>query len=154
MRSDPQRSANRVATQRKQLCQSQDYHGCPRQEADDREKQDRSNQEPAITNGTSFDLMYVNGGNWDFNDAKQYAFLRCSRTELLLIIANFDDHSVDVSVNIPSHAFDYLQIPQKRMARAKDLFSGEEEILSVVPYQPAITRLPAFTGKVLKIELI
>ena len=111
-------------------------------------------QEPAITTGTFFDLMYVNGGNWDFNDVKQYAFLRCSRTELLLIIANFDDHSVDVSVNIPSHAFDYLQIPQKRMARAKDLFSGEEEILSIVPYQPAITRLPAFTGKVLKIELI
>jgi glycosidase len=110
-------------------------------------------KEPAIVNGLFFDLMYVNGGNWDFDDSKQYAFLRRVKDELLFIIVNFKDSEADVSVNIPSHAFDYLQIPQCTMIKACDLLSGDEEILSLVPYQSTITHLPAFTGKVLKMKL-
>lgn len=109
--------------------------------------------EPAITEGDFFDLMYVNQGRRDFNAARQYAFLRKSKYELLLIVANFDEQDLDVSVNIPSHAFDYLQIPQKPVCKARDLLSGDEEIISLLPYQPSVIHLPAFIGKVLKISL-
>lgn len=70
------------------------------------------NKEKAITEGEFFDLMYANANGWRFNEHKQYTFLRKAGKELLFIIVNFDHISVDVAINVPSHAFDFLQIPQ------------------------------------------
>ena len=58
--------------------------------------------------GDSFDLMYANG-----HLQRQYAFLRKAGKEVLLVIANFADNTTMVSVNIPAHAFDYLNIKEK-----------------------------------------
>ncbi len=38
--------------------------------------------------------------------------MRKYKNELLFIIVNFDSQLVDVAINVPSHAFDFLQIPQ------------------------------------------
>ena len=70
------------------------------------------NREKAIAKGSFFDLMYVNQGGWNFNEHKQYAFLRKYEDELLLIAVNFDNVPARVSINIPQHAFDFLEIPE------------------------------------------
>ena len=67
------------------------------------------NTEKAIAQGEFFDLMYVNCGGWLMNEHRQYAFLRKYENEVLLIIANFESIPVRIGVNVPQHAFDFLQ---------------------------------------------
>ena len=59
-----------------------------------------------------FDLMYANKGNWLMNEHRQYVFIRKYENEVLLVLVNFDNMPVHLSVNIPYHAFEYLQIPE------------------------------------------
>ena len=82
-------------------------------------------KEKAVTDGVSFDLMYVNG-----HLQRQYAFLRKAGTEVLLVVANFDALPVTTTVNIPAHAFDYLRMKEKN-AMATDLLSGQKTKLSL-----------------------
>ena len=107
-------------------------------------------QEKAITQGRFFDLMYVNYENWNFNSARQYAFLRKQDNEVLLIIANFDEISAHVSVNIPAHAFEYLDIPPMACRQAIDLLTGEAEQLDFTPDKATHVYVDGFGGKILK----
>ena len=109
--------------------------------------------EKAITQGHFFDLMYANENGWRFNEHKQYVFLRKYQNELLLIIVNFDNISVDVAVNVPSHAFDFLQIPQMEAYKAVDLITGKKETISLLPYKATEVSLGEYSGKILKIKL-
>jgi len=81
--------------------------------------------EKAVTDGASFDLMYVNG-----QYHRQYIFLRKAGAEVLLVVANFDDIPATVNATIPAHAFDYLKIKEKN-AVATDLLSGSQMKLSL-----------------------
>ena len=82
-------------------------------------------KEKAVTDGVSFDLMYVNG-----QLQRQYAFLRKAGAEVLLVVANFDTLPVTTIVNIPAHAFDYLHMKEKN-AMATDLLSEQKIKLSL-----------------------
>ena len=82
-------------------------------------------KEKAVTDGVSFDLMYVNG-----QLQRQYAFLRKAGAEVLLVVANFDTLPVTTTVNIPAHAFDYLHMKEKN-AMATDLLSEQKIKLSL-----------------------
>ena len=62
--------------------------------------------------GESFDLSYVNPYSEYFNPGKQFAFLRAYRGKGALIIVNFDSEDVDIQVNIPLHAFEYLKLKE------------------------------------------
>ena len=77
--------------------------------------------EKAVTNGVSFDLMYVNG---DYH--RQYAFLRKAGSEVLLVVVNFDDLPSTIDVTIPAHAFDYLKLKERKNVTAVDLLTGKE----------------------------
>ena len=77
--------------------------------------------EKAVANGVSFDLMYVNG---DYH--RQYAFLRKAGSEVLLVVANFDDLPATMDVTIPAHAFDYLKLKERKNVTAVDLLTGKE----------------------------
>lgn len=68
--------------------------------------------EKALQKGEMFDVNYANLQNDSFNPHRQYAFFRKSGNELLLIVANFDQHAVSLSINIPSEALSYLQLPE------------------------------------------
>lgn len=76
--------------------------------------------------GDFYDLMYVNPSSENFNNEKQFAFLRKKDNELLVVVVNFDDRDVNIQVRIPSHAFEYLAIPEKKY-KAKDLLSGDTQ---------------------------
>ncbi len=109
------------------------------------------NEEKAIREGVFFDLMYANINGWRFNEHKQYAFLRKADNELLFIIVNFDHISVDLAINLPSHAFDFLQMPQIGSYLATDLLTGKKEDLSLLPYKATELSLERYSGKILKI---
>ena len=81
--------------------------------------------EKAVTEGVSFDLMYVNGQYY-----RQYAFLRKADSEVLLVAANFDNVTSTVSITIPAHAFDYLKIKEKNVVTT-NLLSGEKVRLAL-----------------------
>ena len=77
-------------------------------------------KEKAVGQGVSFDLMYVNG-----HLNRQYAFLRKADDELLLVVVNFDEQEMIIDVNIPAHAFDYLEVKEKNVI-ATDLLTKEK----------------------------
>ena len=79
---------------------------------------DIARTEKAVSQGLSFDLMYVNQ-----HLRRQYAFLRASKKELLFVVANFDDVPVTTQVCIPAHAFDYLNL-KEGSCEATDLLTG------------------------------
>jgi glycosidase len=82
------------------------------------------NQNKAIREGAFFDLMYANLWKKNFDSNKQYAFMRYLDDELLLIVANFDDKTADVSLLIPPYVFEYFGISEGQIGKAKDLLTG------------------------------
>ena len=110
------------------------------------------NNEKAIVKGSFFDLMYANKGGWMFNEHRQFAFLRKYKKELLFIVVNFDEAPVHVSVNVPQHAFDCLQITPMEICQSRDLLTDAVEMLSFTPVKPVSVDLPAWGGKILKIK--
>ena len=111
------------------------------------------NKEKAISSGCFFDLTYANVNGWRFNEYKQYAFFRKYETEVLLIVVNFDSQPVDIAINIPSHAFDFLNIPPKDSYSAKDLLSNKTETISMLPYKATNVFIDKWSGKILKLTL-
>ena len=109
------------------------------------------NEEQAISKGVFFDLMYANINGWRFNEHKQYTFMRKYKNEILFFIINFDSQLVDVAINMPSHAFDFLQIPQMESYQATDLMTGAKEEISLLPYKPTDVSVGGYNGKILKI---
>ena len=77
--------------------------------------------EKAVTDGVSFDLMYANG-----DTTQQYAFLRKAGSEAILVVANFSDQPTTMDVTIPAHAFDYLNLHERKNVTAVDLLTGKE----------------------------
>jgi hypothetical protein len=98
------------------------------------------NSSEALQYGKFFDLMYVNYQNQNFDTNKQYAFLRGTENEVLLIVVNFDDKDVDLNVNIPTHAFDYFKIPQG-LYNTIDLLSDESSMLMLSDYKPIVLKV-------------
>jgi len=83
------------------------------------------NTSSAVREGKFFDLMYANPPSADFNPDKQFAFMRCARKELLLIVANFDDKDADIRIFIPEQAFSYFEIEESVVLSVNELLSPE-----------------------------
>ena len=103
-------------------------------------------EEPAVSDGQTYDLMYVNPQLAD----RQFAFLRSADNELLIVVANFDDQPVSTSVQIPRHAFEFLRLPQTEVT-ATDLLTGSEHKLLLYADTPIAINVPANNGIVLKV---
>lgn len=105
--------------------------------------------EKSISHGRFFDLMYVNYSNPSLNPHRHYAFLRNHGDETLLIAVNFGSDPADMSINIPRHAFDTLNIPEATY-RAKELLSGttaRKDIRADVPFSTLIKPFDAVVWK-------
>ena len=100
--------------------------------------------ESALTAGHFYDLMYVNLDNSQkFDSNSHYAFLRRSERQLLLVVCNFGDKEAEMGVRIPSHAFEFLHIPEGSF-RVLDLLSGEKGTLAIHPDAFSQVKVPAF----------
>ena len=104
-------------------------------------------QEKTISDGAFFDLMYVNG-----DLQRQYAFLRYTQGELLLVAVNFDDADVTIDVHIPAHAFDYLQLKEKK-AIAVDLLTKEKLAVNMKKDGAVRMEINARSGRVWKVKI-
>ncbi len=82
--------------------------------------------EKTIVEGGFYDLMYANYDNQEFDSTRQYVFLRFLKNEILLVVSNFSDQKVNVSVNIPIEAFDYMKIKPTQLKSATELLTKRE----------------------------
>lgn len=71
-----------------------------------------ANEFEAIYKGEFFDLMYVNLRNPDFDPHRQFAFLRYTDKEALLIVANFDNEEKKIKINVPKLAIDMASLKE------------------------------------------
>ena len=102
--------------------------------------------EKAVTNGASFDLMYVNGQYY-----QQYAFIRKAGAEVLLVVANFAEMPKTVDVTIPEHAFDFLDLKEKN-AQAMDLLSDAKVKISLKRDEAVTVNVQGYSAVVLKFK--
>ena len=107
--------------------------------------------EKAVTEGKFFDLMYVNPTSADFNADRQYVFLRSNEDDLMIVLANFSDENSDCKINIPQHAFNYLNLKQGIM-EGTDLLNGEKITITLSDTDPLNLSVEAWSGRVIKIS--
>ena len=91
----------------------------------------RAASDKAITRGTTYDLSYCNFSSEGFSKDKHFAFLRDYEDHTLLIVANFSSSEAQMSIIIPEHAFEWMQIatsealyPEKSMRVTVPAHSG------------------------------
>lgn len=111
------------------------------------------NSEKALREGAFFDLTYANLAGWTFNEHRQFAFLRKQDNELIFVVVNFDDLPARACVNLPKHAFDYLNIPSGADYEARELLTGNIEHLPLLPDQGTPVLLDGLGAKLLKFTL-
>ncbi len=78
----------------------------------------------AINIGVTFDLQYANANNQSYYPEKVFSFMRKSQYSLILITANFSDYPVDISLEIPVEAYEFLNLDNNREYSATDLITG------------------------------
>ena len=108
------------------------------------------NQEHAVRDGRFFDLMYVNPMSESFNPHKQYAFMRSDGHHAVLVITNFSDQPLNTTVNIPQHAFDYMELKEKDGIQVHELITGQTFRINLHPDTPVRVTVPAQSGVVLR----
>lgn len=104
-----------------------------------------ANRERAVSDGECYDLMYVN----QHIAGRQFAFLRKSGDEALLVVANFDDREAVCDINIPRHAFDFLKMAEGER-NATDLLTGKPMRLALGTDTTVNMAIPPSGGVVLK----
>lgn len=107
--------------------------------------------ENAVTEGKFFDLMYVNPTSADFNADRKYVFLRSNEDDLMIVLANFSDENSDCKINIPQHAFNYLNL-KKGIMEGTDLLNGEKITITLSDTDPLNLSVEAWSGRVIKIS--
>ena len=103
-------------------------------------------RESAIASGVFFDLMYVNQ-----HLHRQYVFLRRAGSDLLLIAANFDGDEANISVKIPAHAFDYMQL-KERHGVVSDLLSSDKMKIDLLSDCNIDMTIPGYGARVWKMK--
>lgn len=94
----------------------------------------------------TYDLMYANGDIARY----VYTFLRRVEGKVYFIAANFSDEDMNVSINIPAHAFEYLQMKEGTYT-ATDLLTCENCEVELNSNNALSISIPARFGKVLQV---
>lgn len=109
------------------------------------------NSSAPLRTGAFFDLMYVNLDNPRFDPHSQYAFIRYTTDEAVLIVANFDHRDVTLSLNIPDLAFDMACLPEGDL-QVTDLLWGSKRPLNLRRGGQSTVSVGASNAVVLLIE--
>ena len=104
----------------------------------------------AIQKGAMYDITYAQGDG--FNKHEQFAFIRHTKGETLLVVVNFHDREDMIRVRIPNDAFVYLGLEGKAQATATDLLTGSKQSIAFVPDGIVELKLGAWKGVILKIR--
>ncbi len=109
------------------------------------------NREKAIREGNFFDLMYANLRNPDFNPHKQFAFIRYTDEQILLIIDNFDSKPATPGVIIPDLAFDMVGI-KEGVYQTNDLLWGLPHTFEVQRGKPVKFEIGAYDALIIPLQ--
>lgn len=110
------------------------------------------NKENALNTGLFYDLMPANYDNVEFDSTKQFAFLRGDKSELILIVVNFDNKDEEVVINIPEHAFVFFEISDNESFKAFPLLSDSKSEISFSRNNLLRVKVPANSGELYKIS--
>ena len=102
--------------------------------------------------GLSYDLMYANPHSASFNPDRQYAFLRRSGCQLLVVVVNFDNLDRDILLNIPEHAFEYLKLSDGKDVMGEEILTGESFAACLSSKQPLSIHVPKSGAAIIKIN--
>lgn len=108
--------------------------------------------EPAITQGVFFDLMYVNLNNPHFNPDKQYAFVRNYKNDVILVVANFENEAKEVQVNLPLDFFHYAHLPENKAAQVTNLLTGKTSIGTLTAEWPYQVSIEPYSAAIIKFD--
>lgn len=100
--------------------------------------------------GQSYDLMYANPHSASFNPDRQYAFLRRSGRQLLVVVVNFDSLDRNLKLNIPEHAFEYLNLPDGKDIEGEDILTGASVAVRLSSQEPLSITVPKNGAAILK----
>lgn len=129
-------------------------HRLPKQMRDLREYYTKvfelANSSEALRDGAFYDLTYCNYNNPGYDIHRTFSFLRHTRNEVCLVVANFQGVDVEVSVNIPQEAWDYVGIKPKRR-HITNLMTGEWDYVNHDTTKPMVVKVPAQDAVVLRL---
>lgn len=111
------------------------------------------NEAEALREGDFFDLMYVNLKNNCFNPHRQFAFIRYTKEQALLILVNFDEKPCSVGVIIPDLAFHMAGIDEGEYSN-KDLLWDKDHIYNILRDQPTHLEVGAYDALILPLKKI
>lgn len=100
--------------------------------------------------GQSYDLMYANPHSASFNPDRQYAFLRRSGRQLLVVVVNFDSLDRNIKLNIPEHAFEYLNLPDGKDIEGEDILTEASVAVRLSSQEPLSIIVPKNGAAILK----
>ena len=89
-----------------------------------------------VAEGKFYDLMWLNQCNPQFDLSRQYAFVRYTDKEMLLVVANFAGEERSVDVNLTHHLFEAMGCEALGKVEAEDLMSGEKYELNLSVEEP------------------
>lgn len=107
------------------------------------------NSEKAVSEGKTFDLVYANEANEGFYSNKMFAFLRSFGNTTLLVVVNFGEAEAHVRVNIPAHAFDYMELTEGKKDMV-DLLSGDQQTAILQQDSPVEMVVAGLSGRIYK----
>lgn len=110
-------------------------------------------EEQCIVEGGFYDLMYANYDNENFNSTKQFVFLRYVEGAFLLVVSNFSDVSVDVTVHIPMEAFDFMKINPAKIKKAKELLTQKKFDFKKSGLANLPISISAYNSTIIKFEI-
>ena len=109
-------------------------------------------EEEVIKEGEFFDLMYANFNRNDFDVHTEYAFIRHTKYDKLLVAVNFASEDKLTGVFLPAHAFDCCQL-QECNVKACDLMTNVMVELQLRRDAALYVNIPAFGMCILKFSV-
>lgn len=93
--------------------------------------------------------MYANEANEGFDSNRLFAFLRSFDNATLLVVANFGEAESRIRVNIPAHAFDYMELTAGKKDMV-DLLSGDRQTAVLQPDGSVEMVVAGLSGRIYK----
>lgn len=110
--------------------------------------------EKAISQGLMYDLQYANLQHPDYHPEKQFAYFRKFEDDLILFVINFKDSPVEISLNVPAEALEYLHLEENSLCKYVDLLDDTYSCnFSLKSGNLIRVSIPANMGRILKLNL-
>ena len=106
----------------------------------------------ALREGAFYDLTYCNYDNPGYNIHRTFSFIRHSKHDVALVVANFQGEEKEISVRVPKEAWDFVGIVPGKRRHVQNLMTGEWDFGLFSTTEPLTVRVPAYDAAVLRIK--